>query len=107
MNHEILPIRVQVENEEVIVIVPIGEIDAFTSVGMRQLVTELLSYEPLEVMIDLSSVDFLDVSGLRVLVDAGRQLDGYGGRLTIRGASHFQRMTLHLVRANEVARLVP
>ena len=107
MNGEGLPIRVQVEGEAAIVIAPAGEIDAFTSIGLRRLVAELLSYEPPDVIIDLSLVSFLDGSGLRVLTDAGRRLSGYGGRLTIRGASHFQRMTLHLVRADMVARLVP
>ena len=107
MASEQLSIRVHVEDEEAIVIAPIGEMDAFTSPVVRQVIDELLSYEPSDVVIDLSRVDFLGGSGLGVLVDAGKRLESHGGRLTIRGATEFQYMTLRLVRAGQVARLVP
>jgi anti-sigma B factor antagonist len=107
MSPEPPPIRVHVEHEEVIVVAPVGELDVFTSTGLRDLLPELLSYEPQDVVVDLSRVSFLDCSALRILVDAGRQLDAYGGRLTVRGATDFQRLTMRLLRAEEVVRLVP
>jgi anti-anti-sigma factor len=107
MTPEPLPLRVHVEHEEVIVVAPVGELDAFTSTGLRDLLTELLSYEPQDLVVDLERVTFLDCSALRILVDAGRQLDAHGSRLAIRGATDFQRLTLRLLRAEQVVRLVP
>jgi anti-anti-sigma factor len=102
-----LPIRVHVENEEVIIVAPMGEIDALTSPDLHRLIAELLSYEPPDVVVDLSRVSFADCAGLRVLVHAARQLDSYGGRLTIRGATDIQRMILQQIRGTQVVRLAP
>jgi anti-anti-sigma factor len=107
VTEEALSIRVHVENEKVIVIAPVGEIDAFNAFRMREVVAELLSYEPPAVTIDLALASFIDAAGLRVLIDAGGQLYVHGGQLTIRGTSQSQRLALHLLEGDKVARVVP
>ena len=107
MDSPSLPIGVQVENEEAIVLAPVGEVDVFTSIDLRLLIAELLSYEPPHVVVDLGRVSFADCAGLGVLVDAARQLHSYGGRLTIRGTTDLQRMILRVIRVPKMVPLLP
>lgn len=64
-------------------VVASGEIDAHTAPSLDAAIQAAGS----DVVLDLSGVEFVDSSGLRVLVDAHRRLGDAGGSLTITNPS--------------------
>lgn len=69
-----------------------GEVDASTA---PRLAAAIHAAGPV-VRLDLSAIDFLDSSGIGVLVEAHQQLDEDGGSLTIVAASAMVRRVLDL-----------
>jgi anti-anti-sigma factor len=64
-----------------------GEIDITTASRLQNLLTDLIDGDAHLIVLDLEGVQFLDSSGLRVLVDAGGRLTSTDGRLLIEGMS--------------------
>ncbi len=60
-----------------------GEIDVYTAPRLRECLTELVHGEDAHIVVDLSGVDFLDSTGLGVLVGAHRRLRAGGGSLAL------------------------
>jgi anti-sigma B factor antagonist len=58
-----------------------GEVDIYTSSLLRERLVELVEAGARQVVVDLSGVDFLDSSGLGVLVGALKRLRTAGGDL--------------------------
>jgi anti-sigma B factor antagonist len=66
------------------IVVASGEIDLATA---PQLGESIAQFSTGDVIVDLTAVEFMDSSGLKVLVVAHRRLARRGSRLVIRGAS--------------------
>ena len=64
-----------------------GEIDAATAPRLGAALDALIDQDAKLVVLDTSNVEFLDSSGLRVIVNAGSRLQNAGGRLLIEGMS--------------------
>ena len=64
-----------------------GEIDAATAPLLGQKFDELLAAGATVLLLDASAIDFVDSSGLRVIVAATNEIEGRGGRLLIEGIS--------------------
>jgi anti-sigma B factor antagonist len=60
-----------------------GEVDVYTSSVLRERLVELIVGGAKRVVVDLDRVDFLDSSGLGVLVGALRRLRTAGGELSL------------------------
>jgi anti-sigma B factor antagonist len=60
-----------------------GEVDVYTSSVLRERLVELIDGGSERVVVDLDRVDFLDSSGLGVLVGALRRLRTAGGELSL------------------------
>lgn len=60
-----------------------GEIDVYTAPKVRERLIEMINSGQRYIVVDLSRVDFLDSTGLGVLVGARRRLDVSGGRLRL------------------------
>jgi anti-anti-sigma factor len=74
------------EREDRVVITPRGELDMASAPELEQAVMPRLQ-DAGWVVLDLRSLDFIDSSGLRVVVGAHRTADERGGRFTcVRGA---------------------
>ena len=58
-----------------------GEIDVYTAPRLRERLVELVAAGQNQVVVDLSRVDFLDSTGLGVLVGVHRRLRAGGGSL--------------------------
>ncbi len=87
----------------------IGEIDAHTAPALDAVLVELP--EDQDAVLDLEGVQFIDSSGLRIVVAAHHRLDTAGAKLLLRSPSvAFQRLvqisglleTLHLESAEHV-----
>ena len=76
------------------VVVPSGELDMASAPELEQAVMPRLQGGG-HVVLDLRSLDFIDSSGLRVVVGAHRAAEEHGGRFTcVRGAP---RSTVHRI----------
>ncbi len=60
-----------------------GEVDVYTAPRLREQVTELIDGGARNVVVDLSRVDFLDSTGLGVLVGAHKRLRLVGGTFAL------------------------
>lgn len=64
-----------------------GEVDARTAPNLGVALDALIGAGATLVVLDACDVEFIDSSGLRVIVQAGRKLSDAGGRLLIEGMS--------------------
>lgn len=64
-----------------------GEIDFATAPRLAEALDALIQAGATVVVLDAAGIDFLDSSGLRVIVNYGNKLTGVGGRLLIEGMS--------------------
>jgi anti-sigma B factor antagonist len=64
-----------------------GEVDAATAHKLADTLDALVDDGAKLVVLDASDVEFLDSSGLRVIVNTGVKLSNAGGRLLIEGMS--------------------
>ena len=60
-----------------------GEIDMATSAGLKRHLVEIAREEPPVVVLDLTSVDFFDSSGLNAVVAGHRLMRHHGGEVRI------------------------
>jgi len=64
-----------------------GDIDVETAEQLREELDGVLSSGAVYVILDASDVNFIDSSGLRVIVDVGNRLRERNGQLMIEGIS--------------------
>lgn len=67
------------------VLVARGEIDVYTSPDFRRELAALVAGDAKRVVVDLAAVDFIDSSGLGVLVGALKRLRERDGSIVLRG----------------------
>jgi anti-sigma B factor antagonist len=60
---------------DVITFVVAGQLDVSTEAELRDALQEALKDEPKRIVLDVSSLDFMDSSGLAVLIVAARQVE--------------------------------
>jgi anti-sigma B factor antagonist len=60
-----------------------GEIDVYTAPRLRERLVEMVAAGEKHIVVDLGRVEFLDSTGLGVLVGAHRRLRTSGGSLTL------------------------
>ncbi|MDQ1361712.1 MAG: anti-sigma factor antagonist [Acidimicrobiaceae bacterium] len=77
-----------------------GEVDLVTAPRLRQALVEILEAGEADAVVDLSAVEFIDASGIGVLVWAAHEANDRGGRLTLRQPSPAVRLVLGLVELN-------
>jgi anti-sigma B factor antagonist len=81
-----------------------GEVDIYTSAMLRERLIEQVDAGARQVVVDLSGVDFLDSSGLGVLVGVLKRLRTAGGELTLVCASE---KLLKIFRITALDRVFP
>ena len=75
-----------------------GSFDARSTFQVRTAIYEHLNAHDRDVVIDLSDVEFVDVTALKVLAVATRQASRSGQQLTLRGCNGAVRRLLHMTR---------
>lgn len=60
-----------------------GEIDVYTAPRMRQAIVDLVDAGSLNIVADMEKVDFLDSTGLGVLVEGLKRVRTRGGNLSL------------------------
>jgi anti-sigma B factor antagonist len=65
-----------------------GEVDVYTAPRLREKLVELVSEGKYKIVVDLEGVDFLDSTGLGVLVGGLKRLRSHDGDLTLVCTQH-------------------
>jgi anti-sigma B factor antagonist len=71
------------QHEGVAVLTLRGEIDVYTAPRMRQAIVDLVDSGSLNIVVDMGKVDFLDSTGLGVLVEGLKRVRTRNGNLSI------------------------
>jgi anti-sigma B factor antagonist len=71
------------ELDGVTVVAVEGEIDVYTAPRLRDRITELVGDGAYQIVVDLEGVDFLDSTGLGVLVGGLKKVRAHGGSLQL------------------------
>jgi anti-sigma B factor antagonist len=83
-----------------------GSCDLATAPGLRQTLHELHPPEVSEVVLDVSDLEFIDSTGLGVVLGAMRRLREGGGSLSIAGAQGIVRRVLEITDLDKVIPMV-
>ncbi len=78
-----LGIEVDEARQPFVVVAVRGEVDIATAPKLREKLVELASQGAQKVVVDLEGVDFLDSTGLGVLIGGMKRLRGLDGDLTL------------------------
>jgi anti-anti-sigma factor len=73
-----------------------GELDPHTAPLLEREVAALTDQGKVDLVLDLSALQFIDSSGLRVLIAAHRELASRGGSLTLRSPSETAQRLLEI-----------
>jgi anti-sigma B factor antagonist len=82
-------------------VAPAGELDIATSETLERTLLDVEQSDAETIVLDLSGLEFIDSTGLRLVIDANQRCGGPGGRLrVIAGAPAVERL-LDLVGLRE------
>lgn len=79
-----------------------GEIDVYTAPRLRDKITELVGQGHYQLVIDMEAVDFLDSTGLGVLVGGLKKVRSHGGAMDL--VCHQERL-LKIFRITGLAKV--
>lgn len=73
-----------------------GEVDLYTAPRLRERLDDVVSGQDQQVVVDLTDMDFIDSTGLGVLVGALKQVRERGGDMVLRNASRSTHKILEI-----------
>ena len=79
-----------------------GDVDVYSSAQLREELTSLIDDGPDAVVLDLAGLDFLDSTGLGVLVGAQKRLVQRGGELILRAPRPGARKVFEITGLDKV-----
>jgi anti-sigma B factor antagonist len=83
-----------------------GELDVATAPRLRQEAVRVVSEGRLQLVMDLSGVDFLDSTGLGVIIGVLKRVRGHGGELVLAGLSPQVSKVFEITRVSEIVQIV-
>ncbi|MBK8868406.1 MAG: STAS domain-containing protein [Dermatophilaceae bacterium] len=90
------------ELDEVVVVRAVGEVDVSTAPSLRRHLDDLIQRGYRDLVVDLTEVDFLDSTGLGVLVGRLKLLRAQGGQLRLAGVRDRVRKVLLITGLDRV-----
>lgn len=75
------------DTEDGLVVILEGEFDLYSSVDLRKLLLERVAAEPLDICLDCSGVDYIDSSGMGLIMQLYAILKKNNRTFTIKGLS--------------------
>ena len=79
-----------------------GEIDLYTAPKLKEQISELIGSERSRIVVDLSRVEFLDSTGLGVLIGGLKRARERGGELALAGPTEPVRKVLSITGLDKV-----
>ena len=83
-----------------------GEIDLHRSPDVRRELNEAVGEKPAKLLVDLSSVSYIDSSGLAVLLDGMQGVEAYGGKMYLVAPHKDLSVIFETSKLDEVFRIV-
>jgi anti-sigma B factor antagonist len=90
------------DHENCAVLAVTGELDVATAPQLRQEAVRLATSGRIHLVIDLSRVDFLDSTGLGVIVGVLKRVRTHGGGLAVAGAENHVRKVFDITRISDI-----
>jgi anti-anti-sigma factor len=84
------------------VIIVAGELDIASAPMLKDAIERAREDDAEDLVVDLRDLEFMDVSGLRVLIRAHQHAEEAGGRLRLANVRESVRRLLRLTGANEI-----
>jgi anti-sigma B factor antagonist len=84
-----------------------GEIDLHVSPVISASLAALIAKKPPQLVVDLSKVNYIDSSGLAILIEAMQNVTGYGGQFALCGLQEGVRPIFEIARLDQVFRIFP
>jgi anti-sigma B factor antagonist len=84
-----------------------GQIDLNVSAKVAETISELIEDKPARLVVDLSGVNYIDSSGLAVLINATRDMEDYGGIFMLAGVRKEVRPILETARLENFFLIYP
>lgn len=85
----------------------VGRLDSNSSKELEEKVMEVISSGATKVLMDFSGVDYINSSGLRVLLMAFQHLKKNGGRLHLCGIKDYMNEVFEISGYNEIFPIFP
>jgi anti-anti-sigma factor len=79
-----------------------GDVDLATSPEMHRVLSEALRSGTVDIVVDLQAVDFMDASGVGVLIEVASNARAGGGGVLLRSPSRRVRRVLDLLQLQDV-----
>ena len=89
------------------VLSPEGQIDLHVSAKIAGSIAELIKEKPARLVVDLSRVNYIDSSGLAVLINGMRDMEDYGGLFILAGVRDEVRPILESARLENFFLIFP
>ena len=84
-----------------------GEIDLHVSPSVTASLNAMIDKKPQRLVVDLSSVTYIDSSGLATLIGAMQRVEGYGGKFLLAGLQGTVCDIFENVRLDQVFQIFP
>ena len=84
-----------------------GEIDLHVSPSVTALLNAMIEKKPERLVVDLTSVTYIDSSGLAALIGAMQGVEGYGGKFLLAGLQDTVYNIFENVRLDQVFQTFP
>ena len=94
-------------HDDLTVVTVAGEIDVFQSPKLREHMRALIEDGRHQIVLDLNDVEFLDSTGLGVVVGIYHRLRTVGGSLVLVGANERVRRVFHITKLTSIFTLYP
>jgi anti-sigma B factor antagonist len=94
-------------HEKLTIVTVGGELDVFTSPKLREALLDVVENGGRHLIVDLSDVEFLDSTGLGVLVGVHHRLQAQDGSMSFVGASERLLRVFHVTRLDKIFTVYP
>jgi anti-anti-sigma factor len=77
-----------------------GEVDVYNAQDLREQLSRTMGEGSLDIVLDVKSVDFVDVTGIGVIIAAAKRVGEAGGHITVRAPNNAVRRLVDLTKRN-------
>lgn len=84
-----------------------GEIDLHVSPRISAALGAMIEKKPPRVVVDLSKVNYIDSSGLAVLIEGMQNVEAYGGKFILAGIQENVKPIFEIARLDQVFIIFP
>ena|SRR5215471_3601611 len=84
-----------------------GEIDLHVAPSVMALINQVIEEKPERLVVDLSSVTYVDSAGVAALIGAMQRVEGYGGKFLLAGLQETVRSIFEISRLDQVFQIFP